>query len=221
VEIPLQKSTQASIGLSFQNKQWLVSLDNFYKKVSGISTPGQAFQNQLELIKTNGNYTVAGSEILIRRSFTHFYGWLGYSFNRNEYRFDYFTPNRFPNNFEIEHSVSAATVYEQNRLKVALGSKWNSGRPTTTPVSFTTSTITYNDPNDRFLDDYLQFNLSASYHWTIGKSRLQANASVLNLLNKKNVINRYYRINTLANDIESVNTYAMERAPNLSLRLYF
>jgi hypothetical protein len=220
-DIPLQKSTQFSIGLSFQNKQWLFSLDNFYKKVSGISSPAQAFQNQLELLKINGSYTVAGSEILVRRNFEHFYSWLGYSFNRNEYRFEYFTPNQFPNNFEIQHSVSAAAVYEQNRLKVALGGKWNSGRPTTTPVGFTTGAITYNDPNGETLGDYLQFNLSASYYWTIGQLRLQANASVLNLLNKKNVISRYYRINTLANDIESVNTYSMERTPNLSLRLYF
>jgi len=220
-DVPLQQSTQFSIGLSFQNKKWLVSLDNFYKKVSGISSPGQAFQNQLELIKINGNYTVVGSEILIRRSFEHFYSWLGYSFNRNEYHFDYFLPNQFANNFEIQHSVTAAAVYEQNRIKIALGGKWNSGRPTTTPLGFTSNVITYNVPNDQFLDDYVQFNLSASYYWNIGKSRLQANASVLNLFDKKNIINRYYRINTQANDIESVNTYSMERTPNLSLRWYF
>ena len=220
-DVPLQQSTQFSIGLSFQDKKWLLSLDNFYKKVSGISSPGQAFQNQLELVKINGNYTVAGSEILIRRNFEHFYGWLGYSFNRNEYHFDYFLPSNFANNFEIQHSVSAAAVYEQNRVKLALGGKWNSGRRTTTPVGFTSGVIAYADPNDRFLDDYLQFNFSASYYWMIGNSKLQANVSVLNLFDKKNVINRYYRINTQTNAIESVNTYSMERTPNLSLRWYF
>ena len=217
-EVPMQKSAQASIGLSFQNKLWLISLDNFYKKVTGISTPGQAFQNQLELIKLNGNYAVVGSEILIRRNFEHFYGWLGYCFNRNDYDFNYFNPTQFPNNFEIQHSASAAAVYEHDNFKIALGGRWNSGRPTTTPVSFTSNIITYNDPNNHLLGAYLQFNLSASYVWNIGKSKFQANASVLNLLNKKNVLNRYYRINTLANDIESVNTYSMERTPNMSLR---
>ncbi|HMI07771.1 MAG TPA: TonB-dependent receptor plug domain-containing protein [Flavobacterium sp.] len=220
--IPLQKSQQFSIGLSFKNKQWLVTLDNFFKKVSGISSPGQAFQNQLELIKINGNYTVLGSEILIQRNFHYFYSWLGYSYNRNEYRFDYYNPDQFPNNFEIQHSISWAAVYEQRQLKIALGSKWNSGRPTTTPLSLSDQVIAYNNPNDNRLKDYLQFNISASYFWNLGvKTKLTANASVLNILNKKNIINRYYRVNTVANDIESVNTYSMERTPNLSLRLTF
>lgn len=220
-ETPLQRSGQLSIGLSFQNADWLVSLDNFYKKVSGISSPAQAFQNQLEMISIKGNYIVGGSELLVRRNWGHFYGWVGYSLNRNEYHFDNYDPEMFPNNFEIEHSFSAATVYEQNRLKLALGCKWNSGRPTTTPIGFNEGTITYDDPNARSLGAYMQVNLSGSYVWHIGKSRIQANASVLNLLNRRNVINRYYRVNTVANEIERVNTYAMQRTPNLSVRWYF
>ncbi len=221
-DIPLQKSTQFSFGLAYKTNNWQVTLDNFYKKVVGISSPGQAFQNQLELIKINGNYTVAGSEILIRRNFDRFYGWIGYSFNRNEYRFDYFDPATFPNNFEIQHSITSAAVYEKNRLKVALGGKWNSGRPTTTPTGFTGYTIAYNDPNNRRLKDYLQFNLSASYWWPFSAAtRLQASASVLNLFDRKNVLNRYYRVDTQANAIEVVNTYSMERTPNVSLRLWF
>lgn len=220
-DVPIQKSSQFSFGLVFKNAGWTVTLDNFYKQVTGISTPGQGFQNQLELIKLNGNYTVAGSELLVQRNFDHFYTWLSYSFNRNEYEFSNFDPSQFPNNFEIQHSISSAIIYEKKQLKLALGGKWNSGRPTTTPASFTNYTITYNDPNDKHLDDYLQINLSGAYHWDLGKTRLQAAASVLNLFNTKNVINRYYRVNTLANDIERVNTYATERTPNLSLRLTF
>ena len=221
-DVPIQKSSQLSFGLVFKNSDWTVTLDNFYKQVSGISTPGQGFQNQLELIRLNGNYTVAGTELLVQRNFNHFYTWLGYSFNRNEYEFGNFDPSRFPNNFEIQHSVSSAVIYENKKLKLALGGKWNSGRPITTPISFTNYTITYNDPNDDYLDDYLQFNLSGAYYWDFGKkTRLQATASVLNLFNNKNVINRYYRVNTLVNDIEKVNTYATERTPNLSLRLTF
>ncbi|MFT3795525.1 TonB-dependent receptor plug domain-containing protein [Flavobacterium sp.] len=221
-EVPVQKSSQVSVGVSYKDNAWRIAIDNFYKKVTGISSPGQAFQNQLELLRINGDYTVAGTELLIQRNFEHFYSWLGYSFNRNEYRFGSFDPTRFPNNYELQHSVSAAAVYEKERLKIALGGKWNSGRPTTVPLSYSGFTITYNDPNKRYLEDYLQFNLSASYYWNLGqKTKLQANASVLNLLNKENVINRYYRVNTTANDIEVVNTYSMERTPNLSLRLTF
>ncbi|SCY42222.1 TonB-dependent receptor plug domain-containing protein [Flavobacterium caeni] len=220
-ETPLQKSGQLSIGLSFQNPRWMISFDNFYKRVTGISSQAQAFQNQLEMISIKGNYTVGGSELLVRHNWERFYGWVSYSLNRNEYHFDNFDPEMFPSNFEVEHSVSAAAVYDQKKFKVALGGKWNSGRPTTVPASFDEGAINYGDPNGRALGAYLQINLSASYSWEIGKTRIQANAAVLNLLDRDNVLNRYYRVNTLTNEIERVNTYAMQRTPNLSVRWYF
>lgn len=216
--IPIQKSSQFSIGLTFNNKKWLFTVDNFYKKVAGISSPGQAFRNQLEAIKIDGDYTVLGSEILLQRNFKTFYAWVGYSFNRNNYDFGTFDPSRFPSNFEIEHNVSFAAVYDQKKLKLALGGKWHSGRPMTKPYEISGQQIRYYDPNDDNLNDFMQFNFSASYYWKLGKkSKLQLHTSVLNLLNKRNTVNRYYRVNTQSNSIESVNTYALERTPNLSL----
>ncbi len=220
--VPLQKSKQVSVGFSFKNKSWQLTLDNFYKTVSGISSPGQAFQNQLELIRVNGKYTVLGSEFLIQRNFKNFYTWLGYSFNHNEYQFNYFIPSRFPNNFEIRHSVSAAAIYEHHRLKIALGSKYNSGRPTTAPIAISNTLILYDIPNEMRVGDYIQFNVSASYSWNLSeKTKLHVSASVLNIFDQRNIINKYYRVNTIANDIESVNTYSIARTPNLSMRLTF
>jgi len=217
--IPIQKSSQLSIGLAFNNKKWLCTIDNFYKKVDGISSPGQAFRNQLETMKINGDYTVLGSEILLQRNFTNFCAWLGYSFNRNEYDFAAFNPKQFPNNFEIEHNISFAAVYDQHKLKLALGGKWHSGRPTTKPFEISEQEIRYFDPNGNNLNAFLQFNFSASYYWKLGKkSKLQLNGSVLNLFNNRNTISRYYRVNTQSNSIESVNTYALERTPNLSVK---
>jgi|SRR6218665_1398139 len=217
--IPIQKSSQISLGFTFNNKKWLLSIDNFYKKVGGISSTSQAFRNQLEAVKINGDYTIAGSEILLQRHFRNFYSWIAYSFTRNEYDFKSFDPNQFPNNFEMEHSISCAAVYDQEKLKIALGGKWHSGRPTTKPFGFSKQEIKYLEPNSNNLSSFLQCNISASYYWNLGKkSRLQINGSVLNVLNKKNTINRYYRISTQSNSIESVNTYALERTPNLSLK---
>jgi len=219
VSIPIQKSTQFSAGLNYNSKKWLLTIDNFYKKVTGISTPGQAFRNQLEAVKINGDYTIVGSEVLAQRHFSNFYGWISYSFNHNEYDFAHFDPNQFPNNFAIEHHISSAIVYDREKVKIALGGKWHSGRPMTMPTKLTNLQIEYSDPNGANLESFFQMNLSASYHWKLGeKSKLQLNVSILNLWNRKNTINRYYRVNTQSNSIESVNTYALERTPNLSLK---
>ena len=215
------------MGFTYKNKNWLITLDHFYKKVTGITSNSQAFQNQLESLKINGSYTVLGSEFLIQKNFKHFYTWMSYSFNDNKYSFKEYQTNSFPNNFEISHTLKWAGIYEWKNLKIALGSKWFSGKPITTPLNNNLDNtanpqINYNQPNNEHLNDYFQLNFSALHNWNLNsKTKLQIGISVLNILNKKNVINRYYRINANNNSIESVNTYSLERTPNLSLKVNF
>ncbi|NBU80320.1 MAG: TonB-dependent receptor [Flavobacteriaceae bacterium] len=223
---PIQKSSQVSVGFSFKKNNWLINLDNFYKKVTGITTSGQAFQNQLEFVKTAGDYQVWGTEILIQRNFGKFYSWLSYSFNDNKYFFKSLQPTEFINNYELKHSISWAGIYEWETIKFALGCKWHTGKPITTPIStivdVTNPTIVYNSPNNDKLDDFIQLNLSASKNWKLNdKISLETNASVLNLLNKKNSVNRFYRINSASNNVESINIYALELTPNVNVKLSF
>lgn len=225
--IPIQKSNQISMGFTFKNKNWLLTLDNYYKKVTGISSASQAFQNQLELQKINGDYTAIGSEILLQRNFNRFYSWLSYSFSNSEYAFRNFNPSQFPNNFQIVHSISWAGIYERKNLKMALGSKWNSGRPETTPLSNglnlsnpANPSVNYNTPNNENLKDYFQVNFSALYEWKLTKkTNLQLGFSVLNIFDNQNVINRYYRANSTNTSIESVDTYSLARTFNVNIKL--
>nr|WP_294776634.1 TonB-dependent receptor [uncultured Flavobacterium sp.] len=224
--IPIQKSNQISLGLSFKKNNWLLTLDNFYKKITGITSSSQGFQNQFELEKTVGDYQVLGAEFLIQKSFNRFYTWLSYSYNDNQYDFDELLNTSFPNNYEISHAVSWAGIYEWNKLKLALGAKWHTGRPVTTPTSFTVTTanpeIVYNSPNNSKLKDYFQMNFSVSKDWKLNsKLSLQTAASILNLLNTQNSLNRFYRVNTTDNSVESVDTYSLEMTPNFNVKLSF
>jgi len=224
--IPIQKSNQLSIGFTFKKNNWLITLDNFYKKITGITTSSQGFQNQFELIRTSGDYQVLGSEFLIQKNFGKFYSWLSYSYNDNKYFFNALSPNEFLNNFELKHCISWAGIYDWKTVKFALGCKWHTGKPITTPTSTTVDTtnpqIVYSSPNNDKLDDFFQLNFSASKEWKLNeKVGLQTNISVLNLLNRKNSINRFYRINTSNNSIESVDTYSLELTPNINIKLSF
>jgi hypothetical protein len=228
-DIPVQRSKQLSGGLTFKDKGWLLSLEHFYKKVDGITTGGQSFQNQLEPLLITGSYTVQGTEILVQKQFKGFYAWLTYAWNINNYLFDDFSPYKFPSNFEISHTINSAAIYEFSNFKVALGARWFTGRPVTNPISNQTTNdfagnpiILYSDPNSDNIDNFFQVNFSATYLWKLSdKARLQLGVSVLNLFNKKNIINRYYRINSETDAIEVVNTYSVERTPNALLRLTF
>jgi hypothetical protein len=223
--IPIQKSNQVSLGLYFKNNNWLITFDNFYKKISGITSSSQGFQNQLEFVKSTGIYHVLGTEFLVQKNFGKFYTWMSYSYNDNQYEFNELSPAEFLNNFELKHCASWAGIYEWNSLKLALGCKWHTGKPITTPQSTTinaNNTIVYNTPNNSALNDFFQFNFSASKNWILSKNTtLQTNIAVLNILNTKNSINKFYRVNTTNNSVESVSTYSVGRTPNINVKLSF
>ena len=227
--IPIQKSNQISLGFTYENKNWLVVLDHFYKKVNGITAGSQGFQNQFEFIKAIGSYDIYGSEVLAQKNFKKMDVWMSYSFNHNRYRFDSLNTGEFPNNFELMHVVSSAIIYDCKNLKIALGSRWHSGKPITMPISNTLNLdnpenpeIHYDAPNSSRTAAYLQLNFSASKAWKLNtRTAIQTSISILNLSDKRNVINQFYRINTNDNSVAIANTYSLRRTPNLNVKISF
>ena len=227
--IPIQRSKQGSIGFSYAKNNWLLTLDTYYKKVNGINSSSQGFQNQLEFSNINGDYEVFGTELLVQKKINHFITWLSYAYNDNNYHFPNSDQTEFSNNFELKHVVAWSGIYEIQNFRIALGSKWYSGKPETTPSTYTINTtdptnpkIDYNAPNNTNLDDFFQVNFSTTYKWQSASNlEYKIGISVLNVLNRKNEINEYYKINTSTNSIEDVKTYSIARTPNLSFRVIF
>ncbi|WP_246074238.1 TonB-dependent receptor [Flavobacterium daemonense] len=224
--IPIQKSKQLSLNLFYRKNDWLLDVENFYKKVTGITTSSQGFQNQLEFVKTTGDYEIWGTEILVQKRMNHFLTWLSYTYNHNNYHFPNYEYPIFPNNFELMHTVSWAGMFEKNNFKIALGTKLSSGRPNTSPntsqIDASNPVLVYNRPNSTNLDIFSQVNLSSTYKWETSKGiQYKLGISILNILNRRNEIGEYYRISSLTNSIEEVETSALQRTPNLSFRVSF
>lgn len=222
--IPIQRSKQLSLNLFYKKNNWLLDIENFYKKVNGITTSSQGFQNQLEFIRTTGNYEVWGSEMLIQKKMNHFLTWLSYTYNHNNYHFATYEYPVFPNNFEVMHTVAWAGIYEKNNFKIALGTKWSSGRPKTSlnssQIGLLNPELDYNKPNNTNLNIFSQVNLSSTYKWeTTSGIQYKLGISILNILNRKNEISQYYRISSLTNSIEEIETFALQRTPNVSFRV--
>lgn len=224
--IPIQKSRQLSLNLFYKNGDWLLDVENFYKKVSGITTSSQGFQNQLEFVRTTGDYEIWGTEMLIQKRMNHFLTWLSYTYNHNNYHFSKYEYPIFPNNFELMHTVSWAGIYEKNNFKIALGTKWSTGRPKTPPdnsqIDNSNPVLVYKKPNSANVHIFSQVNLSSTYKWeTENGIQYKLGVSILNILNRRNEISEYYRISSLTNSIEEVETYSLQRTPNLSFRVSF
>ncbi|WP_341693738.1 TonB-dependent receptor [Flavobacterium calami] len=224
--IPIQRSRQLSLNLFYKKNDWLLDIENFYKKVTGITTASQGFQNQLEFIRTTGDYEVLGTEFLIQKKMNHFLTWLSYTYNNNNYHFKNYDYPSFPNNFELTHTISWAAIYEKNNFKIALGTKWSSGRPTTAPdisqIDLSDPILVYKKPNSTNLQIFSQVNLSSTYKWETEKGiQYKLGVSIINILNRKNEISEYYRISSLSNSIEEVETFSLQRTPNVSFRISF
>lgn len=222
--IPILKSKQASIGLSYNHNNWLITTDIYYKDVKGIITRSQGFQNQFEFTNDHGSYEVLGIDFLINKRFKNFSTWLSYSYADNEYSFTNLNPSNFANNIDIKHNVNFAAAYNNKNLKISAGINWHSGKPTTFPNttnSIENNIINYQNPNSSRLRGYTRIDLSSTYTFKIAKNiRGLAGVSIWNLLNEENIFNQYFTIRDQS-EIETVREFGLGITPNAVFRLSF
>ncbi len=227
--LPITKSKQGSIGINYDKNSFYVGVEGFFKKVDGISTSTQGFQNQNQFNGEIGSYDVKGMEFLINQKGNNYSAWLSYTYNKNDYNFDAIDPNNFPNNLDIRHTLTLAGTYTYKDLKLSLGFNYRSGKPFTEPqegdmaldTSVFPARINYGSPNSSRLPEYLRVDASTIYKFDISP-RIKANAgiSLLNMTNRKNSLNKYYRV-TEDNEIETVESISLGITPNFSFRVTF
>jgi len=224
-DIPVIKSQQFSTGIHYNKNKWLLSLEGYIKNVDNITSRSQGFQNQFQYTNSIGAYKVTGLDFLINKQFKHISTWLGYSFNKNNYSFsDLNLGEKFANNVDMRHQLNVSGTYTLNRLKLALGFNWHSGKPTTlinNSVSEATNSLVYGNPNANNLPDYWRTDISAVYDILISKhTKAQVGASFWNIFNTKNIINSYYVMD--ANDqVIHVENVSLGFTPNVSFRVVF
>ncbi|MCR9227048.1 MAG: TonB-dependent receptor [Flavobacteriaceae bacterium] len=227
--LPVTKSKQGSVGINYEKNNFYVGVEGFYKNVDGISTSTQGFQNQYQFSGEIGSYDVKGLELLINKKGDNYSTWLSYAYNKNDYSFDSIVPQRFPNNLDIRHTITFASTYNYRDLKLSIGLNYRTGKPFTEPVSgdqgldenFSPPRINFQEPNSSRLPEYFRADASAIYNFQIGRTiRANAGLSILNFTNRRNSLNKYYRVNQ-DNEIETVENFSLGIAPNMSFRVSF
>jgi len=223
-DVPVLKSKQVSAGVNFTRSGLLLSADLFYKKVEGIITSSQGFQNQFQDVRASGNYDIKGFDLLINQKTTKADVWLGYSLAESNYQFPDLVPASFPNNLDIRHSLNGGVSYRFNQVEISAGANWHSGRPVTIPVAgkeIVAGEINYEAPNSARLNNYFRVDLSARWHFYYGNTvRSHAGVSLWNVLNRENVLSQYYRINS-AQQVTAVKQQGLAFTPNVFMRVDF
>ena len=229
--IPVLKSKQVSVGVDYKNNGWFIELTGFYKNIEGIITESQEFNVQNQYDGFTGSGSSIGAEFLLSKRFINGNTWISYTYNDNQYEFKDVSVNSFPANFNITHSFSAGGGYNiYKNLKVSAGFIWKTGRPYSKPVAdeqtfrdgnFTR--VNYEEPNQHNLPDYMRVDASISYnHDFTDTSSLSLTLGGLNFLNRKNIINRYYRVSPDDSEMaQEIDNLSLAFVPNISFRINF
>ncbi len=162
-------------------------------------------------------------EFLANKYFINSNIWLNYTFAKNDYFFSAFTPSTFPNNLDVRHYISIGGNYSYKKIKISCGMNYRTGIPFTkisNNNSNDNSDINYADANSSRINNYLQFDISAKYHFKIRNIDAEFGASIWNIFNRENVIKIYYQRND-DNEIEQIKRYGLGTTPNLNIRISF
>jgi outer membrane cobalamin receptor len=221
--IPIIESRQLSLGTIYNRNNFLFSIEGYLKKISGIISPSQGFQNQFQYTYAIGDYNSKGIELLVNKRFIRSNIWTNYTLARNDYYFREFTPSAFPNNLDIRHMLSVGASYTVREFEVSGGFNYRTGRPYTRPDMDNQSArgdIVYESPNSARLADYIRLDLSVKYNFEIKRINGTVGVSFWNIFNKENVINKYY-IRNDNDEVEEIIQHALKFTPNMNLRIYF
>lgn len=231
-DVPVLTSKQYSLTLMYQKNNWLLQAEGYSKEVKGITSANQGFQNQLQFVRAAGSYSSSGLEFIINKKTRNWSTWFSYTYANTEYAFENLDPETFPHNYDITHQATLATSYSIHNFKLAGGINWHTGRPLTLPLGQDAveidngePVIQYSTPNELRNDDFFRVDLSAEYDFKISaKVNGKLNAAVLNVMNRKNVLNTYFVVENNAEgdpEINRVEQISLGLTPNVSLQVIF
>jgi hypothetical protein len=218
--VPLLMGRQLSAGLQYNARGFLVSLEGYKKSVSGMISPSQGFQNQFQYVYAIGGYSTYGLEVLLNKGFGRSNTWMNYTHAKNNYDFAAYTPPSFPNNLDVRHALSLGGSYSLQNFEVSAGFNYWTGRPYTQPLHDQLNErneIVFGEPNSSWLSDYARLDLSAEYTLELKGVKTEIGFSIWNILNRKNVYNIYYQVNS-DQEIEQITQHTLGFTPNVRLR---
>ncbi len=230
--IPLLESEQASIGVNVKHKDWYVDAEVYAKRIIGITSLTNGFNREFNAL-SQGKNTILGMDITLKKQMGKFSSLASYSLTQNDSKFRDLNANAsFSSNFDIRHYLSLIQSLKLGGFEASLGYIYKSPRPFTPALGLVGSnaddiTIDYDVINSGRLTDYHRFDLSAKYSFKPWNNtiRMTLGASLINIFNRRSVLNRSYRIILNTNDasfqLREINRSSIKRLPNLVFRVEF
>ncbi len=225
-EFPIINSKHISAGLVYNKSDFSIDVDAYFKKLKNITALSLGFLNPENSNFNIGKQRVFGVDMFAKKRLNNFNTWLSYSYNRSLSNFENLNDSRdFKSKSNVTHAVSTALSYNLNKFQLALGWKWQTGKPYTKSEESDDDLVFNDGINTGELPNYHRLDFSSTYSFKFSEYnnlRGKVGLSIRNVYNHKNLISREYRgNNSLDDSIERIDKYALGITPNLMFRLYW
>lgn len=198
-DIPVLRSDQFTLGLSWENNGTSVVTEFFYRDLDGVVVdPLNDFSLSREELPSylQGEGQAYGADLMLQKSTGRHSGWIGYSWLVAENQFNEFNEVDIPADLEQRHEIKLTYLLRLPRWQVSAIWIYGSGRPYTPVLGTydlelvngdTKQVVVYGDPNSARLPEYHRLDLSTTYNFQLGGYPCKAGLSLYNVYDRDNV----------------------------------
>ena len=227
-QIPVIESLQFSGGLTYSKNNWNIEVDTYIKEIEGLTTLNNGFIDIEEFQFSHGESTVFGVDFYVKKHIQNYFTWASYTFNNIRNSFEGINEDKtFPANTDITNNFYWSHEYDFNNFQFAMGWRWHTGKPYSKAIGIEedpngNNFLVYDGINNYRLPNYNRVDFSTTYKFKISNTfRGKAGISILNLLDKENVLNRKYSIGKSNENITTIDTRSNQRVFNLVFRVFW
>jgi FecR, C-terminal len=225
---PIINSWQVSAGIIYTNKGWSLDIDNYYKKIDGISALSLGFLNPNDAQFHIGEREILGLDFYLKKDFKPFKTWLSYSFSNAKSKFEGLNDDKdFTASTNIRHSVTTSVAFRKKQFQIALAWYWRTGKPFTQGIIpfDTNSPVEFIGINKERLPSYHRMDISTTYDFYFSKDKKvngKVGFSIRNIYDQNNQLSReYFGNNNLDDPIRVVDKFSIGITPNFLFRASF
>ena len=242
--IPIVSARDLVIGGAWESKGFVFDVEAYYKQLDNILTynaefnPTSIYSHEWvnDSLFADGKGMVKGIDLLLQKKMGVYSGWISYSLSQVKHQFDALNQGKaYFGSHDHRHQLKWINMLSLPKWDFSAVMHWASGKPYTEIVGFYATRISpefeiyqvaYGPRNGQRLPSYHRVDISANYHFSIAKARLKVGGSVLNLLNRKNIIDKTYWIKhptskRETSELQIINKQALALSPNIFLHIEF